>query len=555
MPTSPKSARDDVTEIKKLLRSFDKRLKAVEERVGLSEPEPEPEKEKPKTKGQGFEERVGFKWLARIGIVCLVIGVGFFLKYAFDNNWIGHLGRVIIGVLAGLVCIVTGEVFDRREDYRKLARILTGGGFAIIYFAIYAAYHFTTYRTAIGISQTLDLVLLTVVVLLAVVFSLRYNSQTILGSAFFLGYLTAFLSKDIETYTLMYCLLLTIGVALVCAYKKWGPIATGGVVATYIVFMVWFFNQNMQNLMVALYFLSAYFVIFTVASFWFRNRDNQELETWGIIVSLVNSFFFYGLFLYWVHDNYPSYKGLFTLALGMLYLLLAYASSAMQQNKLTVSHIVLCVLYLTLTVPLQLDNQLVTIIWALEGVALIYLALRNDFVPLRYLGYAIGIVVVFKTLFIDSWRLEAFDAGDIFGSTRLMAYLVSIIALYVSAILLGRYEKQLPQWERGWEKFYYFGMLVLITVLIALEMNTYWISVGWAIEAIILIFIGFAWKSKTRRILGIVLFGITLLKVVLLDMSRFDTGYRIISFIGLGMILLGASFLYAKYKHVMIGNE
>ena len=40
-----------------------------------------------------LEKRIGQYWLNRIGIVAILIGVSYFLKYAFENNWIGPAGR------------------------------------------------------------------------------------------------------------------------------------------------------------------------------------------------------------------------------------------------------------------------------------------------------------------------------------------------------------------------------------------------------------------------------------------------------------------------------
>ena len=45
-----------------------------------------------------LENLIGGHWLNRIGILAVFIGISFFLKYAFDNNWIGPSGRVAIGI-------------------------------------------------------------------------------------------------------------------------------------------------------------------------------------------------------------------------------------------------------------------------------------------------------------------------------------------------------------------------------------------------------------------------------------------------------------------------
>ena len=54
----------------------------------------------------GLESRIGSHWLNRVGISAVLIGVSYFLKYAFDNNWIGPAGRVTIGLLAGIAAIL-----------------------------------------------------------------------------------------------------------------------------------------------------------------------------------------------------------------------------------------------------------------------------------------------------------------------------------------------------------------------------------------------------------------------------------------------------------------
>ena len=61
-----------------------------------------------------LESRIGSHWLNRIGISAVLIGVSYFLKFAFDNNWIGPAGRVSIGLLAGIAVVVWSERFRTR---------------------------------------------------------------------------------------------------------------------------------------------------------------------------------------------------------------------------------------------------------------------------------------------------------------------------------------------------------------------------------------------------------------------------------------------------------
>ena len=55
------------------------------------------------------------------------------------------------------------------------------------------------------------------------------------------------------------------------------------------------------------------------------------------------------------------------------------------------------------------------------------------------------------------------------------------------------------------------------------------------------------------RLIAMVTFGITILKIFIYDLSFLDTVYRICSFIALGMILLAVSFLYQRYRSLIVG--
>jgi len=57
---------------------------------------------------------------------------------------------------------------------------------------------------------------------------------------------------------------------------------------------------------------------------------------------------------------------------------------------------------------------------------------------------------------------------------------------------------------------------------------------------------GFRFRAPALRYFGLALFAVTLLKVVLVDMEQVSAGYRFLSFLGLGGLLMGTSVLYGK---------
>lgn len=80
------------------------------------------------------------------------------------------------------------------------------------------------------------------------------------------------------------------------------------------------------------------------------------------------------------------------------------------------------------------------------------------------------------------------------------------------------------------------------------------LSILWGVYALLLIAFGIWKKRKYLRIGAIVLFGGTLIKLFLYDISHLDTIAKTIVFVSLGILLLIISFLYNKYK-LIISDE
>jgi uncharacterized membrane protein len=78
------------------------------------------------------------------------------------------------------------------------------------------------------------------------------------------------------------------------------------------------------------------------------------------------------------------------------------------------------------------------------------------------------------------------------------------------------------------------------------------LSSVWLLFSIALMMLGFWRRDRSFRLQAIVLFGIAILKIFLYDLSFLETLYRIFSFVGLGVILLLVSYLYQRYKEVIL---
>jgi len=72
------------------------------------------------------------------------------------------------------------------------------------------------------------------------------------------------------------------------------------------------------------------------------------------------------------------------------------------------------------------------------------------------------------------------------------------------------------------------------------------LSVVWSLNASVLLAIGFARFNAALRVTAILCFAVTLVKVMTVDLGYLKMIYRIVSFIVLGLLLLGVSLMYQK---------
>ncbi|HEX5110791.1 MAG TPA: DUF2339 domain-containing protein [Vicinamibacterales bacterium] len=88
-----------------------------------------------------LERRIGERLLLYAGMLVLVLGVAFFLRYSFERDWMSPAVRVVLGAASGGVLVAAGRRLARR-GFRQYGLFLSGGGLAVLFLSVYAAYAF-----------------------------------------------------------------------------------------------------------------------------------------------------------------------------------------------------------------------------------------------------------------------------------------------------------------------------------------------------------------------------------------------------------------------------
>jgi len=137
--------------------------------------------------------------------------------------------------------------------------------------------------------------------------------------------------------------------------------------------------------------------------------------------------------------------------------------------------------------------------------------------------------------------------------TFVYAWVTLLVALVHG--LLAYVAMQLFSNSKIISRFYLTIAVLLLVIYVPIQFDGITISFVWIAGAIVLFAAGLIQKIRLLRILSIVLFGITLLKLITFDSASFSTVEKIITYISIGAVLLVISFLYQKYKHLLFEKD
>lgn len=210
-----------------------------------------------------LETRVGLSWINRIGAFTLILAVAFFFKYAVDNNWIGETGRVLLGVLAGVIALAGADILWKR-GHQTYAHGICGAGIAILYLSYYAA--FGLYQL---VGPALAFVLLVSATAMAGALALRYDSLAIACLGLIGGYATPVLlssGADRPWVFLTYLLLLNAGGLALARARDWKRLEMLCFTGTAFLYGGWFADRfNSEKRLVATLFGYAFYAMFATS--------------------------------------------------------------------------------------------------------------------------------------------------------------------------------------------------------------------------------------------------------------------------------------------------
>ena len=210
-----------------------------------------------------LESRIGSHWLNRIGIAAVLIGVSYFLKFAFDNNWIGPAGRVAIGLLAGIAIVVWSESF-RHRGYVVFSYSLKAVGIGVLYLSLYAA--FQVYSLMPG---SVAFIMMFAVTAATALMAWTQDAEILAAFALIGGFTTPLLlstGQNREVALFAYVALLDVGALALVILKPWRRLLLLSYAGTLLLYVGWYSSfYDVTQVRMTVGFATLFFAIFAVA--------------------------------------------------------------------------------------------------------------------------------------------------------------------------------------------------------------------------------------------------------------------------------------------------
>jgi uncharacterized membrane protein len=504
-----------------------------------------------------LESLIAGRWFNRIGIVALLIAVSYFLKFAFDNNWIGPSGRVAIGALLGALMLPWSQ-WLLGKGYTYFSEGIAALGEATLFLSVWAGcQYYTLYSRDVGF-----VAMIAITGVMAAV-AIGRDSQRIAVLSLLGGLLTPVLAssgKDQQVVLFTYLILLGGGALVIASKKDWKWLAPIAFVGTQIYFWGWYsaFFHSTSPLERTVLFATLFYLLYSVLPIAkaLRGVSTGELD---VAMILLNSFAYsVALFiLMWPNDKWPLTLLFLALAAGhvaIARLLPVAAGGASALARWLFAGLALT--FLTLAIPIRLEGNWITLSFSVEGAILVWTGFRAASNFLRQAGYLLLAISALRLLFLPP------AGGQFLFNERFGAYVVMIACLGIALWAARTYKTHVEGQEQI--EIGIFAVAINVYALIALS-EEFWdyfgrtstgvdgalaqhlsLSILWTAYASGLLFWGLQNKSALLRWQSLLLFGLVVGKVFLYDLSFLERAYRILSFFVLGAVLLGVSFLYQR---------
>ncbi|NQU84222.1 MAG: hypothetical protein HQ541_00525 [Mariniphaga sp.] len=533
-----KDVLNDLEQVKIRLAKVEKSLeKQKKNKIQTSEKTKQPETEfelnLPFQSKGSIEFRLGEYGMAWLGNIVLLFGITFLVQY------LQNAGNLIISMLVGFISVflIYAGSFLTRTSYSYLSKLLEYNGHLLLYYFTLRL-HFFQDEPIIG-NKIVGIIVLMLVLVNLLYISFRKKSQLLAGIILLMILVSGVISNSTQFFAGITAI--TALVAIIFYYRfGWVKLVFIFIFLTYLAHITWLLNnpfignnpEFIESPGTGYFFLIATGFIFSLLAL-IPKKENISKEF--IITSVIwNGLgFTFILILTIVTYFSKNYVSIFAV-ITVFCIAYAFILQSRSHVKITAS---MYALYGFLAMSVSFHG-----IYGLPQ-AYMLLSIQSLLVVSMALWFRSRFIVIMNTvLFIVLLIFYLKDSSNL--NTTNFSFI--LIAFITARIINWKKERLNIQTEYVRNLYLISGLIMMLIALHHAIPESY-ITVSWMVAAIFLFLLSLLIKNVKYRWLAITTMIITGIKLIIIDMSNIDIGYRVLVFLFLAIISITVSIFYTRY--------
>jgi uncharacterized membrane protein len=447
---------------------------------------------RPSRTREEWEAFVGGKLLNRIGALALIIGIGLFLKHAFDENWISETVRVLIGVIVGILCLA-GAYRTHSKGLKIFAQGLAGTGIAVLYLSVYASFNFYAL-----VPQLVAFLMMALVTTLALAIGFYYDSLAAALLGLFGGFLTPIMlstgqSNELGLFT--YLALLNVGLlGLLLKKESWAILEPLSFTGTWLLYVAWHTHYYEPGaLFLTIFFISIFWLLYYALDVYRVHRAQGDFSPIHHLVAAANVTVFYITLYILLDKQYHDWMGLATLIVGAVYfgtILLALRRKeppSFAKSRYLLASMAL----LIIATAIQFHDFRTAIVWSIEALLLIWCGLHWRIRYVWQVATWLFVAVMIKFFATEgALQFEPIRQFTLFTSERTLTFAVVTASLAVGAWFMTKFRAPgIDETADGTKDVLHFAWCTVLIALLTVEANDYFrlqsLDQKWAVVDVI----------------------------------------------------------------------
>ncbi|EJL72709.1 DUF2339 domain-containing protein [Chryseobacterium populi] len=366
--------------------------------------------------------------LAITGIFTLVLGIGYFVKYAIDKNWIDETARAGIGFAVGAVIMGTGHLL--KKNYTAFSSIITGGGIAVLYFTTTIAfreYHLFTQNAAFIITCFITL--------LSILLSYYYKSEVLIIFSLVGGFTAPLMISTGESnylFLFTYLSVLNMGMLIIALLKNWKSIGWIAFFSTQIYLFYWTLEKTQ---IISVYFYIISYLIFYAFALQHYIRKNSLASFDILMLVLINFSSIIGLVYIFNTLNYGPVI-IFPVVFAIINTALLFREYSRKNFGIHYSVFAgITISLITVAIALQFKAHLITSVWAVEATLLLFIWKKTKLDIFRICFYILFPLVIIAQMITWTQYYSIKNLKIIFNPIFLTS-IITVVTTFANLVLL-----------------------------------------------------------------------------------------------------------------------